>query len=449
MRLLFWLPLLTAAIAGPAHAERAGEPAAIKAHAYTLDNGLRVILHEDHATPVTTIYLRYAVGSKDEKPGRSGFAHLFEHLMFEGSKHVPEGAFDSLLESVGGRNNGSTNADRTDYIVQIPSHHVPLALYLEADRMAGLWDVMTEKKLSGQRDVVKNERRSGYENAPYGLAELAIQQALWPPGHGNHNLTIGTMEDLDAASMADIEAFYREFYVPGNAILVVAGDLDVTTTQRLIERFFAWMPRAPTPRLVTLEGQVEPLSGEVKLTAQDDVQAPKLILAWRSPPPFAPDSAELELATRILASGKASRLHRRLLLEEQLASEVYAALYPQVLGGELQLGAVIREGISPDRVLRIIDEELAALATSPPSAAELERAINSREAEFLREHEHVGRRAATFAHYAAMTGSPNFFAADLARYRAVTPSALQAAVARWLAPDARVVMQVLPNKESN
>src|SRR5688572_15434752 len=218
-RLSFAAAVLLCAVAVPIGAAQSpmaqtGGPVTVPYTMFTLPNGLTVILHEDHSVPTVAVNVWYHVGSSSEKPGRTGFAHLFEHLLFEGSKHVKEGEFDRLLEAAGGQNNGTTNADRTNYFEQVPVSHLPLALWLEADRLAGLWDAMTPALLANQRDVVKNERRQSYENRPYGMVEMALQQALWPKGHGNWNLTIGTMEDLDAASMEDIEAFWRTYYRP-------------------------------------------------------------------------------------------------------------------------------------------------------------------------------------------------------------------------------------------
>ncbi len=301
--------LLSAVLALAATPAIAGPQAALPVEHYRLANGLEVILAPDPSVTSAMVEVWYHVGSKDEVLGKSGFAHLFEHLMFEGSKHVPEGQFDVLLESAGGWNNGTTNNDRTTYFEQVPGNQLPLALWLEADRMAGLWDAMNADVLANQRDVVKNERRQSYENRPYGVAALTIQQALWPKGHGNWNLTIGTMTDLDAASLADVEAFWRTYYVPSNATLLVAGRFDPAATRARIERLFGWMPTKPAPAGRTLDAPVAPLAQQVALEATDKVAVPKVIVTVRAPEASAPGLVDLEVATQILGGGKTSRLY--------------------------------------------------------------------------------------------------------------------------------------------
>jgi zinc protease len=413
---------------------------------FELDNGLQVILHEDHASPTVAVLVWYHVGSKDERPGRSGFAHLFEHLMFKGSRHVPDGQFDILLEGAGGRNNGTTNADRTDFFEQVPSNFLELALYLESDRMAGLWDAMNQTVLDNQRDVVKNERRQSYENQPYGQANLEIQQSLWPEGHGNHNLTIGKMADLTAATLGDVEHFYRTYYVPSNATLVITGDIDEKATRALVDRYFGWMARKPEPPHVTLEGKVTPRAETATLETEDQVTVPKVMVTWRSPTPYAPGDADLDLAARILAGGKTSRLYRRLVMRERLASSVYAYQYPQMLGGEFQIGAMVKDGVDPDEVLAAIDDEVAKLSSAGPTGDELVRAVNLHEAEFLSGLESLIARADLLAGYAAYVGKVDYLATDLARYRAATPASVRDAARAWLVPDGRVVMTVVPEK---
>ncbi len=414
---------------------------------FELDNGLEVIVHEDHSQPTVMVHVWYHVGSKDEVEGRSGFAHLFEHLMFKGSKHVPDGDFDRLLEAAGGWNNGTTNEDRTNYFEQLPSNYLGLALYLEADRMAGLWDAMNQDVLDNQRDVVKNERRQSYENAPYGMAELAIQQALWPKGHGNHGLTIGTMEDLTAASLADVELFYRTYYVPNNATLVIAGDVDVDTVKKAVQLYFGWMPRRPEPSHVTLTAPVRPRSEETRMVLEDDVEVPQVFVTWRAPQAFGADGAELDIAAQVLASGKTSRLEKRLVFDERIASSVGAYQYPMMLGSMFQVTVMAKPGVEPDQLFMAVDEELARLAKEPPTDDEVLRARNTREARFVMGLESLAGRAGLLARYNAYLGDPNYFAKDLARYTAVTPKRVSEAVARWLKPDARVVTYVVPAKK--
>ncbi len=425
----------------------AGAPPAahgLAVDSYTLKNGLRVILHEDHTSPTIVTYVWYQVGSKDEKPGHTGFAHLFEHLMFKGSKHVPDGRFDDLLESAGGWSNGSTTADRTNFFEQVPSSYLELTLYLEADRMAGLWDAMDQAKLDNQRDVVKNERRESYENRPYGMAELAVQQALWPVGHGNHNLTIGSMADLSAASLADVEHFYRTYYVPNDAVLVVAGDFDPKHARALIDHYLGWIPRRPDPPHVTSTSPVTPRAGAADLTNTDRVQASKVVYAWRSPTPFTRQSRDLEAAAQLLAGGKTSRLYRRLVFDLRLCDSVFAYQEPQMLGGEFHIEAVARAGASIADIRATIDGEVAKLAAEPPPAPELERAKRMMEVDKLQGLESLVARADQLAEYQAYTGTPDYLARDLALLHDTTAASVSRAVATWLRPDARVVMTVTP-----
>jgi zinc protease len=411
---------------------------------YRLDNGLEVVLQPDPSVTSVVVHVRYHVGSKDEVTGKTGFAHLFEHLMFEGSKHVAEGAFDRMLETAGGWNNGTTDNDRTNYYEQVPGNFLDLALWLEADRMAGLWDAMNEKVLANQRDVVKNELRQSYQNVPYGMAELAIQQALWPPGHPNHNLTIGTMADLDAASMADVEAFWRTWYLPSNATLVVVGGFDLDATRARIQQLFGWMPAAPRPAGKTLTAPVEPLAEPGRLDLTDRVTVPGLILGYRIDAPTTAARTELAIAAHLLAGGKSSRLYRRLVMKDRLATDVGADVQPYVLGGELHLHVIAREKADVARIEAALRAEVAALRTTPVSAAELERARRTLEVRTLTSLEGLEQRADTLATWTAIHGDPDHLDEDLAALAAVTPASLQATASRWLADRASVLVVVRP-----
>jgi zinc protease len=411
---------------------------------YRLDNGLEVILQPDPALTTAMVHVWYHVGSKDEVLGKSGFAHLFEHLMFEGSKHVPEGAFDRLLEAAGGWNNGSTTADRTNYEEQVPVAALPLALWLEADRLAGLWDAVSQELLDNQRDVVKNERREDYENQPYGMVEIAIQQALWPRGHGNWNLTIGSMEDLDAARLADVEAFWRTYYRPSNATLIIVGGFEVAKTKALIQTLFGWMPKQAVPARRTLAAPVTPLEKAVVIETTDQVQVPKVIVAMRGPEAFAADSAALEIAMRVFGGGKTSRLYRRLVFRDRLATEAYTEQNDQMLGSELFVEAVARPGVSAAALRAAIEDELRKLASAPPTAAEIERARRTLEVQLLNSLENPSTRANQLAVWAAYTGDPDHLAEERAALAAVTPASCQAAIARWLRLDAAVIATVVP-----
>lgn len=440
MRMLI-IPAVLALAASPA---LAGPDAALPVEHYRLGNGLEVILAPDPTVTSAMVEVWYHVGSKDEVIGKSGFAHLFEHLMFEGSKHVPEGQFDVLLESAGGWNNGTTNNDRTTYFEQVPGNQLPLALWLEADRMAGLWDAMNADVLTSQRDIVKNERRQSYENRPYGVASLMIQQALWPKGHGNWNLTIGTMEDLDAASLADVEAFWRTYYVPSNATLLVAGRFDPAATRALIDRLFAWMPTRPAPAGRTLDAPVTPLAQPVALETTDKVAVPKVIVTVRAPEAGAKALIDLEVATQILGGGKTSRLYKRLVWKDRLATDAYAYLNPQFLGSELQIEAVARPGVTAEALRAALVDEIAAFTVAPSSAAEVERARRVLEVGLLSTLENLASRINQLAEWAAYVGDPDHLAETQAALAAVTPASVATVAGRWLRLDAAVTMVVRP-----
>jgi len=426
---------------------------------FTLDNGLHVIVHEDHSVPLVTVNMWYHVGSGREKPGRTGFAHLFEHLMFEGSAHVKEGEFDTLLEAAGGQNNGSTNSDRTNYWIDVPSNAVDLALFLESDRMGWLLDVMSPERVNGQRDVVKNERRQGVENAPYGQASIVLDEMLWPEGHPYHWPTIGYMEDLTAASYEDVVEFFRKYYPPNNASLVLAGDIDVAQARALAEKWFGGIKRgAPVP---PLDAPASSLTERKARTITDRVQLPRLYLAWATPAQFAPGDAALDIVSLLLTGGKNSRLYKRLVYELQIAQDVTAFQASANLGSSYQIVVTPRlerkdgQRVTPqaaiDEVTRIVDEELDALRKAPPTARELARAQNQSEASFYNAMEAVGGfggKADRLNAYYFATGNPDYFNEDLARYRAISASDVQAAVRRYLPEDRRVELTVLAEEVS-
>ncbi len=420
---------------------------------FTLPNGLQVILHEDHTVPLATVNVWYHVGSAREKPGRTGFAHLFEHLMFEGSGHVKEGEFDTLLESAGGTNNGSTENDRTNYYIDVPSNALDLALFLESDRMGYLLDTMSPERVNGQRDVVKNERRQSYENAPYGMASLEIDKMLYPEGHPYRWPVIGYMEDLTAASYEDVVEFFKKYYQPANASLVIAGDIDPAKARSAVERWFGDVK--PGTSLLTPIDFPHPLLSEVKRqTMTDRVQLPRIYIAWLTPAHFHPGDAELDVVSQVLAGGKNSRLYKRLVYDLQIAQDVSAYQASQALGSQFQVVVTARppeKGETPqtviDRIRTIVDEEIATLQAAPPGAREFGRAINQIEASFYDRMERVGGFFGIGdqlnAYYTA-TGDPDYFNEDLSRYRALSPTDVRAAASRWLPSGRRVELTVLP-----
>ena len=411
---------------------------------FRLDNGLTVILHKDDAQPRVAVNLWYHVGSSRERPGRTGFAHLFEHLMFEGSKNVPEGSFDRWLEAAGGDNNGSTTEDRTNYWEEVPPSALELALFLESDRMGFLLDTMTKERVDGQRDVVKNERRQSYENRPYGEADLVLPGLLWPNGHPYSWTVIGSMRDLTAASYDDVTHFFQTYYAPGNASLVIAGPIDVEQTKAWVQRWFSDVPkgRAVPPQ----EPMPASLSVEKAAVLEDDVQLPKLVLAWPTVPAFAHGDAALDAVAAVLGEGKQSRLHKRLVYELEMAQSVDVYHASQKLGGTFAVEIVARPGKSLREVLDVVDEEITHLQAEGPSERELGRTKNRFEASFFDAFERVrgfGGRADRMNLYAFLTGEPDGFAKDLARYRALTSADINNASVRFLTKG-RVVLSVVP-----
>ena len=415
---------------------------------FQLANGLTVILHQDKSVPVVAVNVWYHVGSANEKAGRTGFAHLFEHLMFEGSKNVKEGEFDTLLESAGGNNNGSTTNDRTNYVIDLPSNALELALFLESDRMGYLLDTMSPERVNGQRDVVKNERRQSYENRPYGLASIELDRMLWPANHPYSWPTIGYMEDLTAASHQDVVDFFKKYYAPNNASLVIAGDIDYDRTRALVEKWFGSFPRGDVVEPIAPPAAI--LTGVKRQTLKDHVSLPRLYLAWLTPRAYAPGDAALDVVSSVLAGGKNSRLYKRLVYDTQMAQDVTAYQQSGALGSSFLIVATARPGKSIADIQKAIDEELERLRHEPPSGREVQRAINQTEASFYRRMERVGGfsgKADQLNAYFTAGGGPDYFAEDLARYTSLSASDVQAAVVGWLPAGRRVELLVEPEGE--
>lgn len=440
------LRLLCAAlllVAGNAFARQsAGSQIRIAYDRFTLPNGLEVVLHEDHSIPTVTVNVWYHVGSGSEKPGRTGFAHLFEHIMFEGSGNVPEGKFDEWLEAAGGSNNGSTTTDRTNYFEDAPSNALELMLFLEADRMGHLLDAMTPAKVDGQRDVVKNERRQSYENRPYGMASLAIDENLYPAHHPYHWPTIGSMEDLTAASYNDVVEFFKTYYVPNNASLVIAGDFEPKATKALVTKWFADIPAGkPVP---PVEAPAAFLTEQKRVVLEDKVQLPRLYLNWLSPVLLAPGDAELDVLANILAGGKNSRLYKRLVYDLQIAQDVAAFQSSARLSSSFQIIATARSGHTLAELANVIFEEIERVKRESPAPRELQRAVNEYEASFLDRLENIGGKADQLNAYFTATGNPDYFNEDLSRYKALSPEDIRAAAQTHLRTGAMVILSVVP-----
>ena len=408
----------------------------------TLPNGLGVILHEDHSTPIVVVDTWYHVGSGDERPGRTGFAHLFEHLMFMGSQNVPQGQFDKLLESVGADNNGSTTFDRTNYYEQLPSNALPLALWLDADRMGNLLPVMDQAKLDLQRDVVKNERRQRYDNVPYGRANETIWAALFPVGHPYHWPTIGSMVDLSAASLEDVKQFFRTYYAPNNATVVIAGDFQRDSAVAWVNRYFAGIPRGPAVPPPTALPAVS-IPRDTFLVLEDKVTLPRLFETWHSVKLYHPDDAVLDVLADVLAGDKNSRLYKRLVFDMQVAQDVNAYQASLRRDGYFQITVTPKPGQTPSRMEALVAEEIGKVARDGVTARELARSLNSRRASFLDQLAAVLGKADQLASYDYNAGTPDYVQQDLARYERVTAADVQRVAATYLGKP-KVVLTVVP-----
>jgi zinc protease len=358
---------------------------------FTLDNGMMVVVHEDHTIPRVNVTLRYRTGSARETPGRTGFAHLFEHLMFEGSKHVPEGAFDRWLEAAGGDNNAYTSEDYTVYFESVPSNALELPLFLESDRMAYFAEQLSPGLVDGQRDVVKNERRQSYENRPYGKAWLHLPALLYPPNHPYAWPVIGSMEDLSAASVDDVKGFFTRWYTPANAVLVVAGDVSPARAKALVEKWFADVPARAAPPPPDPRPAVR-LPGEKRVLLEDDVGLAKLILAWPTVGVLDPSDAALDVVAGVLATGKNSRLYQRLVYDLQVAQDVEAYQESMDEAGAFYVEVTARPGRSLQEVLKLVEAELEKVQQRV-EPREVERTVNGVEAQFLDGLEALGSKA--------------------------------------------------------
>ncbi|HEY0970242.1 MAG TPA: pitrilysin family protein [Gemmatimonadales bacterium] len=409
---------------------------------YVLPNGLQVILHEDHSVPLVTVNVWYHVGSGDEERGRTGFAHLFEHIMFMGSQHVPVGMFDIWLEAAGANNNGSTNFDRTNYYEVMPSHALPLALWLEADRMGYLLPTMDKAKLDLQRDVVQNERRQNYDNAPYGRAFETILGALYPSTHPYSWPTIGSMADLSAASLEDVTGFFRTYYAPNNASIAIAGDFERDSVRSWIDRYFGAIPRGPqTPPRPTVPAVSIPR--DTFLVLEDRVQLPRSYDTWHGTKAFHADEPALDMLAYVLAGDKNSRLYERLVYDRQVAQDVSAFHNSSKLDGFFQVVVTPKPGQSPAEVHRMMDEEIARVAREGITARELERGRNSMQGRMLNSMASVMTKADRLNYYNYFVGTPDYTRQDAARYERVTADDVQRVAREYLARP-RVVLTVVP-----
>ena len=414
---------------------------------YTLPNGLEVILHEDRSVPLVVVHTYYKVGSADEKPGRTGFAHLFEHIMFMGSENVAVGAFDQMLEAAGATNNGSTNTDRTDYYEQMPSNALPLALWLDADRMGYLLPTMDQAKLDVQRDVVKNERRQRVDNVPYGRAFETIGKALYPPSHPYSWSVIGSMEDLSAATLEDVKEFFRTYYAPNNATMVISGSFDADSAKAWVSRYFGDIPRGPAMPARPAPAPVT-LAADTFLVLEDRVQLPRLYEAWHSVPLFSPDDAALDVLAYVLAGDKNARLYKRLVYDMQVAQDVSAFQNSGKLAGSFWVIITPKPEQAPARMAELLQEEIDAVIARGVTAEEMARAKNSIRANFLDRLASVLGKADQLNLYNYFAGTPDYVRQDAARYEAVTAADVQRVANTYLRRN-RVVLTVVPEGKAD
>ncbi|MEZ5346401.1 MAG: pitrilysin family protein [Pyrinomonadaceae bacterium] len=409
---------------------------------FTLRNGLRVVMHQDRSTPIVAVNVWYHVGSKNEVPGRTGFAHLFEHMMFQGSKNYNDDYFKPLQEA-GANINGSTNGDRTNYYEVVPSNFLELALFMEADRMGGLLPAMTMEKLNNQRDVVKNERRQNYDNRPYGTATEKIQSIIYPADHPYHWTTIGSLEDLTRASMDDVQSFFRKYYAPNNASLVIAGDFDPVQAKTWVEKYFGGIargemidrPNPPAPKI----------NGEIRKSFEDAVQLPRRYMVWLSAPRFSEDEAALDILSAILSDGRGSRLQSKLLYEKQLVQAIFASNPSREISGNFTITATARPKQSLDEIEKLINVEIERIKNEPPSQDEVTRAKNGYESGFVFGLQTVLGKADQMNSNNTFQGKPDIFQSELEKYRAVTPEDVQRVAKKYLGSD-RLVMSFVPGE---
>jgi zinc protease len=433
-------------------AKAAGKPApsaapSIAYRKFVLDNGLEVVVHEDHSNPIVGVYLYYHVGSAREVQGRSGFAHLFEHMLFQGSEHVADEQHFRLVQEAGGTANGSTTSDRTNYFEILPANRLELALWLESDRMGFLLPAMTQAKLDNQRDVVKNERRQNYENRPYAQAEGVIAAALYPPDHPYSWTTIGSMEDLSAASLEDVKGFFRRWYGPNNATLAIGGDVKTDDVLALVEKYFGSIPRGPD--VETPAPRPTSLSAEKRLIMEDRVKLPEVSLTWPAVPARSSEEAALDILASILAANDSAILDKALRIDEQLASQVSAYHRGRELAGEFSITLRANAGTTLDTLEKKTRELLEKLGKDGVDRDQLERVKSRYESGTVRRQETVGQRTATLADANAFTKDPGFLDEEIRRRLAVTPDEVVAVLRRYVLGKPAVVLSVVPEGKPN
>jgi zinc protease len=419
----------------------------VKFEKYRLENGLEVILHEDHTLPIVSVNVWYHVGSKNEKPGRTGFAHLFEHMMFQGSKNRNK---EYTFDEVGGTRNGSTSEDKTNYWENIPPSYLEKALWMESDRMGFLLPAMDQKKLDNQRDVVKNERRQRLENEPYNKVFDLLPPLMYPAGHPYSWTVIGSMADLSAASLGDVSEFFRMYYAPNNASLCVAGDFNSADAKQWIEKYFSALPAGPP--IDRISSWIPKLDGVRRVVVEDNVSLPRIYLVWHSPARYTPGDAEFDLLGNILSNGKTSRLYKSLVYEKQLAQDVSSTQDSTELGSTFNVTVTVRDGVELEKVEKEIDSELLKIMKTGVNASELNAAKNNYETVFVRSLEQIGGfggRADRLNQYNVFLGDPGKFQWDLDRYTNATAADVQRYANKYLDMNSRLILHVIPQGRLN
>ena len=428
----------TTAAAGPA-ADR--DEVELTFEKYTLDNGLEVILHRDLRAPTVAVSVWYHVGSGDETPDSTGFAHLFEHMMFQGAKHIGEDVHFDILREIGVSSvNGSTNKDRTNYYEVVPSQHLETALWLESDRMGYMLDILTEESLANQRDVVRNERRQNYDDRPYGRSRFAVAAALYPEGHPYRYLTIGRHEDLEKASLGDVQDFFLKWYVPSNATLTIAGDIDVEKTKALVDKWFGSFPKLPKPEHREVERP------EIAPNTSSSISDPfaafeRVQLVWHGPSYFEDDDLALDVVSTVLSADGWGRLNKRLVLEEKLATSVWASNQSAQRSGVFDVSITLRPGVegAHEKAVAIAEEEIQKLLAQGITTEELARVRRRVESSFIFGLESVLGRAEGFQRFNHYKGDPGWYRTYLEKMETMTPDSVLAGAKRWLsAPHAEV-----------
>jgi zinc protease len=415
---------------------------------YTLPNGLEVILSQKRGLPMVAVNLWYHVGPANEEKGRTGFAHLFEHMMFQSSKHVPPDSHIRLLEAAGASDlNGTTDYDRTNYFETVPANQVELALWLESDRMGYLLEKVDQASLANQQDVVRNERRQSVENEPYGLAEETLVQSLFPAGHPYYGNVIGSHEDIQAAKLDDVKNFFRQYYAPNNASLAIVGDFEPAQMKGLVQKYFGTLKRGPA--VPPIKAETPKITAERRKVVTARVELPRVYMAWLTSPILKPGDADADIAATILGGGRSSRLYKKLVYEKQIAQDVTAQQYSLMLGSIFQIQATARPGHTVEELEKALEEELAVFRGTATEAHEIDRARNMIETNIIGGLERLGGfggiadRLNSYNHYLK---NPDYLQQDIQRYRAVNGSTLQTFARDQLAASARVVMHVVPGQ---